>query len=146
MLLCRAPPTFSGLEEEGKSLSKNLPGIKPLCEAKKGITVAVLPTNQGFGNNLSVNHGKKLRLVNVGERRKPMLKTPCRGAASTCLSWESRYPWGTVSLCQRHAAQDLPKSVLSFLVLFVCCTPVPALIGDNHDRSARGCRVGSPTL
>ena len=45
-----------------------------------------------------------------------MLKTPCRGAASTCLSWESRYPWGTVSLCQRHAAQDLPKSVLSFLV------------------------------
>ena len=58
-----------------------------------------------------------------------MLKTPCRGAASTCLGWESRYPWGTVSLCQLHAAQDLPKSVLSFLVTFVLYSCSSRILG-----------------
>ena len=72
-----------------------------------------------------------------------MLKTPCRGAASTCLGWESRYPWGTVSLCQRHAAQDLPKSVLSFLVTL--CTVLLFLRVLGSTFSDLWLPEGSPT-
>ena len=45
---------------------------------------------------------------------------------------------GDCVICQRHAAQDHPKSVLSFLAL--CCTPVPALVGDKPLRT--NCRNG----
>ena len=97
-----SPTYVLGARNGRQKLVKNLPGMLPLCKVKKG---SLLPCFR----QLVCEPRKKPRLVNVGERRKPMLKTPCRGAASTYPSWESRYPWGTVSLSSAMLPKTFPS-------------------------------------